>query len=52
MRQSRRTPVIDQLLRDAIPMYGRMIHGRDSNRRLHETAQPYDVHGRVRFINF
>jgi kynurenine 3-monooxygenase len=40
--------MIDTILKDAIPMSGRMIHGKDALGNLWEAAQAYDVHGRVR----
>lgn len=46
MLHSDRADLIDNVLREAIPMHGRMIHGRD-NGDLWEAAQTYDVHGRV-----
>ncbi|KAJ5294337.1 hypothetical protein PENANT_c006G00019 [Penicillium antarcticum] len=46
MLHSDRADLIDNVLRDAIPMHGRMIHGRDSGE-LWEAAQAYDVHGRA-----
>ena len=46
MRHSGRDDLIDNVLRGAIPMHGRMIHGRDRGG-LWEAAQAYDVHGRV-----
>ncbi|KKA17629.1 Kynurenine 3-monooxygenase, partial [Rasamsonia emersonii CBS 393.64] len=47
MKRSEHTKVIDAILRDAIPMYGRMIHGKDALGKLWEAAQAYDVHGRA-----
>ncbi|KAJ5095864.1 hypothetical protein NUU61_005220 [Penicillium alfredii] len=46
MKHSDRPDLIDNVLRDTIPMYGRMIHGRDRGQ-LWEAAQAYDVHGRA-----
>lgn len=46
IQESHRSGLIDNVLRDTIPMYGRMIHGRDRGQ-LWEAAQAYDVHGRV-----
>ncbi|CAL5870039.1 uncharacterized protein PFLUO_LOCUS4272 [Penicillium psychrofluorescens] len=46
MQQSHRSELIDNVLRDTIPMHGRMIHGRDRGQ-LWEAAQAYDVHGRA-----
>ncbi|KAF9893609.1 kynurenine 3-monooxygenase, mitochondrial precursor [Aspergillus nanangensis] len=48
MRHSNREKMIQKILAEAIPMHGRMIHGRD-NGNFWEAAQPYDVHGR--YIN-
>ncbi|KAJ5156388.1 hypothetical protein N7492_009191 [Penicillium capsulatum] len=42
----RRPGLIENVLQDTIPMYGRMIHGRDGGE-LWETSQAYDVHGRA-----
>lgn len=47
MHHSGHTDAIEAVLNDAIPMYGRMIHGRDSSGDLWEASQAYDVHGRV-----
>jgi kynurenine 3-monooxygenase len=46
IRQSHRPSLIDDVLHETIPMYGRMIHGRERGQ-LWEAAQAYDVHGRV-----
>lgn len=46
IQESHRAGLIDDVLRDTIPMFGRMIHGRDRGQ-LWEAAQAYDVHGRV-----
>ncbi|KAF3387483.1 Kynurenine 3-monooxygenase [Penicillium rolfsii] len=46
LRHSERPGLIENVLRDAIPMHGRMIHGRDRGQ-LWEAAQAYDVHGRA-----
>ncbi|OOQ91153.1 Kynurenine 3-monooxygenase [Penicillium brasilianum] len=46
LRQSQRSGLIENVLRETIPMYGRMIHGRDRGQ-LWEAAQAYDVHGRA-----
>ncbi|EAU35501.1 conserved hypothetical protein [Aspergillus terreus NIH2624] len=48
MRHSNREEMIHKVLEEAIPMHGRMIHGRDDGK-LWEAAQAYDVHGR--YIN-
>ncbi|PYH98181.1 FAD/NAD(P)-binding domain-containing protein [Aspergillus ellipticus CBS 707.79] len=46
MKQTNREDLINRVLADAIPMHGRMIHGRD-NGKLWEAAQVYDTHGRA-----
>ncbi|KAJ5090949.1 hypothetical protein N7532_009633 [Penicillium argentinense] len=46
LQGSDRPSLIDDVLRETIPMYGRMIHGRDRGS-LWEAAQAYDVHGRA-----
>jgi kynurenine 3-monooxygenase len=46
IQQSHRSGLIDDVLRETIPMYGRMIHGRERGQ-LWEAAQAYDVHGRA-----
>lgn len=46
LQHSNRTDLIEKVLHGTIPMYGRMIHGKDREK-LWEAPQPYDVHGRV-----
>ncbi|KAJ5895024.1 hypothetical protein N7495_006715 [Penicillium taxi] len=46
IRQSYRQGLTDDILRDTIPMYGRMIHGRERGT-LWKAAQAYDIHGRA-----
>ncbi|KAJ5175006.1 Kynurenine 3-monooxygenase [Penicillium canariense] len=46
LKQSHRPGLIENVLRETIPMFGRMIHGRDRGQ-LWEAAQAYDVHGRA-----
>ena len=46
MRHAGSRDLLDSVLSDTIPMYGRMIHGEDSKGSLTEEAQLYDVHGR------
>ncbi|KAF2719159.1 kynurenine 3-monooxygenase [Polychaeton citri CBS 116435] len=46
MRHSGPGELVDKVLADTIPMYGRMIHGQDPQGALTEDAQLYDVHGR------
>lgn len=47
LQQSGHTEAIEPILNNAIPMHGRMIHGRDLSGDLWEASQAYDVHGRV-----
>lgn len=47
MQLANRPEFVQQILKEAIPMHGRMIHGRALNEALWEEAQAYDVHGRV-----
>ncbi|KAJ9374835.1 hypothetical protein DTO282E5_390 [Paecilomyces variotii] len=47
MKESGRHGLIDKLLQETIPMYGRMIHGRNASGELWGAAQAYDVHGRA-----
>ncbi|WEW59676.1 kynurenine 3-monooxygenase, mitochondrial precursor [Emydomyces testavorans] len=46
MKSTNRPEFVQQILQKAIPMHGRMIHGRASNGTLWEDAQAYDIHGR------
>ncbi len=46
MRESGADGLLDSVLADTIPMYGRMVHGEDSKGSLTEESQLYDVHGR------
>lgn len=46
MKHANRSDLIANVLHEAIPMHGRMIHGREHGD-LWEAAQAYDVHGRV-----
>ncbi|KAJ5579695.1 uncharacterized protein N7459_005680 [Penicillium hispanicum] len=46
MNWSNRPNLVANVLRNSIPMHGRMIHGRDRGS-LWEAAQAYDVHGRA-----
>ncbi|KAE8393984.1 kynurenine 3-monooxygenase [Aspergillus alliaceus] len=46
LKGSNRHCMIENILKDAIPMHGRMIHGRDDGK-LWEAAQAYDVHGQA-----
>jgi kynurenine 3-monooxygenase len=46
MRHAGSSSLLESVLSQTIPMYGRMIHGEDFNGALTEEAQLYDVHGR------
>ena len=46
LRFSDSPDLLKAIMAETIPMYGRMIHGRDDGQ-LWEASQPYDVHGRV-----
>lgn len=46
MRKSGDAGLVDSILAETTPMYGRMIHGQDSVGSLTEETQAYDVHGR------
>ena len=46
MRHADSPGLLDSVLSETIPMYGRMIHSEDSKGSLTEEAQSYDVHGR------
>jgi kynurenine 3-monooxygenase len=47
MRQSGVDGLVDDILKETIPMHARMIHGRNKLGELYEDSQAYDVHGRV-----
>ncbi|MCJ1306470.1 kynurenine 3-monooxygenase, mitochondrial precursor [Agyrium rufum] len=47
MRQSGSPELLDAVLADTIPMYGRMIHSRSKLGDIYEEPQAYDVHGRA-----
>ena len=46
MRHAESDGLLDSILSETIPMYGRMIHGEDTKGNLTEESQQYDVHGR------
>ena len=46
MRHAGQDDLVESVLAETIPMYGRMIHG-EKNGKLVEKVQAYDVHGRV-----
>lgn len=39
--------LLEDVLKETIPMHGRMIHGRDKGGELYAESQQYDAHGRV-----
>ncbi len=47
MRHAQREDLLDSILKESIPMYGRMIHGRNIQGDLYQASQVYDIHGRV-----
>lgn len=47
MHLSGRQDAVEAIMNQAIPMHGRMIHGRDMSGKLWQAAQAYDVHGQV-----
>lgn len=47
MRQSHSEGLLDQILKETIPMHARMIHGRRKGGELYEESQDYDANGRV-----
>ena len=49
MRMTNRPLLVESVLKQTIPMYGRMIHG-EQDGKLYEQPQAYDIHGRVRYI--
>ncbi|QSZ31037.1 hypothetical protein DSL72_000598 [Monilinia vaccinii-corymbosi] len=46
IRQSGHTELLKSIMKEAIPMGGRMIHGRTASKELYEQSQDYDIHGR------
>ncbi|KAK2810683.1 kynurenine 3-monooxygenase, mitochondrial precursor [Emmonsiellopsis sp. PD_5] len=46
MKQTNRSGFIDAVMKETIPMHGRMIHGKSKLGNLTEEPQAYDVHGR------
>lgn len=49
MRNAKAEGLLDDILKETIPMHARMIHGRGKGGELYEESQYYDAHGRVRF---
>ncbi|KAI9682044.1 MAG: kynurenine 3-monooxygenase, mitochondrial precursor [Caeruleum heppii] len=47
LRHLRCPGLLEDVLEHSIPMYARMIHGRDTLGNLYEQPQTYDVHGRA-----
>ena len=47
MRLARSDGLLENVLKETIPMHARMIHGRRKNGELFEESQKYDAHGRV-----
>lgn len=47
MRQANAKELLDDVLKETIPMHARMIHGRRNDGTLYEESQQYDAHGRV-----
>jgi kynurenine 3-monooxygenase len=47
MKLADRPGFVDEVLKETIPMHGRMIHGRSNGGELWSESQAYDIHGRV-----
>ena len=47
MRHAGAIDLLDDVLKETIPMQGRMIHGKSRTGELYQESQAYDVHGRV-----
>ena len=47
MRQSQCEGLLDSVLKETIPMYARMIHGRRKGGEVYQESQKYDANGRV-----
>ena len=47
MRHAGSTDLLDDVLKETIPMHGRMIHGKNRAGELYQESQAYDVNGRV-----
>ncbi|OJI81742.1 hypothetical protein ASPTUDRAFT_150817 [Aspergillus tubingensis CBS 134.48] len=45
LEKSGRTDLLRAIMRTAIPMHGRMVHGRSVSGKLQQTFHQYDVHG-------
>jgi kynurenine 3-monooxygenase len=46
MRKANRPALLDAVLKETIPMHGRMIHGQNLGKPFEESPT-YDIHGRV-----
>lgn len=51
MRNAGPGDLLNDVLKESIPMHGRMIHGRSRGGELYQESQAYDVHGRVCVID-
>lgn len=47
MRLAKADGLLEDVLKETIPMHGRMIHGRRKDGELYAESQQYDAHGRV-----
>lgn len=47
MRQSQSVGLLEEVLKETIPMHARMIHGRGKGGELFQESQAYDANGRV-----
>lgn len=47
MRQSQSVGLLEEVLKETIPMHARMIHGRRKGGELFQESQAYDANGRV-----
>ena len=50
MREAKCDGLLDDILKETIPMHARMIHGRKKDG-LFQESQEYDAHGRVSIIH-
>jgi len=51
MRHAKCDELIDAVLKETIPMHGRMIHGKTKTGEFYQASQEYDAHGRVSRIH-
>ena len=47
MRHAKCEGLLDAILKESIPMHGRMIHGRAQDGEIYQEPQLYDAKGRV-----